>query len=875
MSDSWSGYQRDRTTPPSVKRAERLSRLFISLGGYGTIIAVVTIFVFLLWMVLPLFAAGTMSAPQTVAWTPAPAETPAPIVRMGLDDQNLLTWMLQEDGVLTVRRHASGELVSRTPLFEGAAPTAWAFAPSSDTVAVGFDDGTVRTGRIRFLTKFFEFGELTTHDWQQVKVNEPVAHPNGVAVRTPGRQVRVTSVEQSFIDPAQVSEGSIDALDVGGDEADGYRYVVLSGEELLVLRESVAENLMTGEMVREFSRAVLPYSARSTAVTNVFLSGTGNGVLVLHANGQADRFDIRLGAEPSRVETVRLLPGGARVTAAAYMLGKTSLLIGDSDGNVHVWFPSLAKEVARAGGATEWREVIAADGLVMQRGHVLSSSEGRVTHLAGSRRSRLLAIGHESGTVRVLQVTSEEVIGEVGLGIPNAIRALALSPKENEVIAATDDACHRFSLDVAHPEATMASLFLPVRYEGSPSESHVWQSTGGTDEFEPKLGMWPLVFGTLKATFYCMLIAIPIALLAAIYTSEFLPPASRAPIKSIIEMMAGLPSVVLGFLAALVIAPFVQDRVAPTIMAFLTVPAALVLGARVWQFLPTRTALQLNGLAKVLCLLVTLGVGIVLASILGPWVENMWFGGDLKGWLGGNEGSGIPGTTLLLLPLAVGAVALFVALSLGPRIADLTRRWSTRACATLDIIRLFAVLGLGVLLALLIATLAHSTGFDPRGGFLGSYAARNALIVGFVMGFAVIPIIYTLAEDALSSVPKQLKEGSLGTGASQWQTAWRIVIPTAMSGIFSACMVGLGRAVGETMIVLMAAGNSPILEMNLFSGFRTLAANIAVEMPEAVRGSTHYRTLFLAAFVLFLMTFAINTVAELVRRAFRKRAAQL
>jgi phosphate transport system permease protein len=164
---------------------------------------------------------------------------------------------------------------------------------------------------------------------------------------------------------------------------------------------------------------------------------------------------------------------------------------------------------------------------------------------------------------------------------------------------------------------------------------------------------------------------------------------------------------------------------------------------------------------------------------------------------------------------------------------------------------------------------------DPRGTYVGTYVQRNALVVGFVMGFAIIPIIYTISEDALSTVPQHLRSASLGAGATPWQTAVRVVIPTAMSGLFSAMMIGLGRAVGETMIVLMAAGNTPVLEWNLFNGFRTLSANIAVELPEAVRDSTHYRTLFLAALTLLLMTFVVNTAAELVRLRFRRRAVQL
>jgi len=156
-----------------------------------------------------------------------------------------------------------------------------------------------------------------------------------------------------------------------------------------------------------------------------------------------------------------------------------------------------------------------------------------------------------------------------------------------------------------------------------------------------------------------------------------------------------------------------------------------------------------------------------------------------------------------------------------------------------------------------------------------AFEQRNSLVVGFMMGFAVIPIIFTISEDALSNVPKSIVSGSLALGASRWQTAWYIVLPTAAAGIFSALMIGLGRAVGETMIVLMAAGNTPIMDMNIFNGFRTLSANLAVELPEAVQNSTHYRTLFLAALTLFVMTFILNTVAEVVRIRFRKKSLEL
>lgn len=155
----------------------------------------------------------------------------------------------------------------------------------------------------------------------------------------------------------------------------------------------------------------------------------------------------------------------------------------------------------------------------------------------------------------------------------------------------------------------------------------------------------------------------------------------------------------------------------------------------------------------------------------------------------------------------------------------------------------------------------HGIGFDQR----------NALVVGFAMGFAVIPTIFTIAEDAIFSVPKHLSDGSLALGATQWQTLIYVVLLTASPGIFSAIMMGVGRAVGETMIVLMATGNTPVMDWNILEGMRTLSATIAVEMPESEVGSSHYRLLFLAALILLVFTFVVNSVAEWVRQRLREK----
>ena len=243
---------------------------------------------------------------------------------------------------------------------------------------------------------------------------------------------------------------------------------------------------------------------------------------------------------------------------------------------------------------------------------------------------------------------------------------------------------------------------------------------------------------------------------------------------------------------------------------------------------------------------------------------------------------------MLLAPLVALVLAWLTLERIHPRLRRRFPDWPRRAWTLVDLGSFLSGVA-GVLLISWLAGLGlEALGFDPRGqvpanldgtkfalGIVGTYVPRNALVVGFVMGFAIIPLIYTIADDALSTVPEHLRSASLGAGATPWQTAMRVVVPTAMSGLFSAVMIGLGRAVGETMIVLMAAGNTPIMDWNIFNGFQTLSALIAQEMPEAVRNSTHYRVLFVAALTLFGLTFLVNTVAEIVRLRFRRRAYEL
>src|SRR5262249_4088171 len=153
------------------------------------------------------------------------------------------------------------------------------------------------------------------------------------------------------------------------------------------------------------------------------------------------------------------------------------------------------------------------------------------------------------------------------------VQGLAIAPKDDGLIALTPAGVSHWDLNQGHPETTVRSLFRPVWYEGYEKPAHVWQSSG-SDEVEPKLGLWAVIFGTLKATLYSLLIGVPLALMAAVYTSEFMQPRAKQIVKPTIETMASLPSVVLGFLAALVVAPFVSRNLSAVLAGFFTIPGA-------------------------------------------------------------------------------------------------------------------------------------------------------------------------------------------------------------------------------------------------------------------------------------------------------------
>lgn len=877
---TFTGRSRERRTKWSVRLVDRFASTLITVGGIGTIVAVSAVCVYLVWMTLPLFGPASLAPPRPIPTSPFDS---APVL-LRIADSDQIGWALSADGRLTSFRPTTGDRFGQQELGRvGPKLTAFAGGLGEDALAVGDDRGSVRLGVVRFSSSFIDAGSDEANEFRGLKPGKAAADSGGVVSRSrQGQLVRESVVAEFGGEPIEISPGNA-ILRLDRVDADAGPVLLAwsdDGKARLATVERT-EDLFTGESAFAPGTITdLPINgAPSGPPLSVVLGPRASESILVWPDGTALRFDTRDRANPRLLERADFTGDSRAITRVASMVGRLTLLVGDDRGNVSAWFP------ARREVGTAVREEEDSDATRLVRGHDFGDGPAAVAEIAPSSRSRVAAVGYVDGTVRLYDVTTESKLCEARL--PEGVEAtgsmsLFLPPAEGAtaLYAASGGALCRAALDAGYPEAGFRAFFRPVWYESYPGPRHVWQTSSGTNASEPKLGMVPLVFGTLKATFYSMLFGVPLALLAALYTSEFLSSRMRSRVKPVIEIMASLPSVVLGFIAAIVFAPVVEAWLPSVIAGGLTVPLTLLAAAHVWQLAPVSGIARWDRLRLPFAGLALLG-GFGLAAVLGPLLERFLFAGNVKLWLNGQIGSGAGAWILLLLPVCGVAVALAMGRWLNPLITEASARWTRRRFVTIDLGRFVGAVAATLAVAAILSSLLGGLDgllpidLDPRGSYVGTYVQRNALVVGFVMGFAIIPIIYTLADDALHAVPEALRSASLGAGATPWQTALRVVIPTAMSGLFSAVMVGLGRAVGETMIVLMAAGNTPIMELNIFNGFQTLSAAIATEMPEAVRGSTHFRTLFLAALVLFGLTFIVNTVAELVRLRFRRRMVQL
>ncbi len=850
---SWS-----RKPRKSVLLQDVFARRLITLSGIGGIVAVSMVGLFLVWVVLPLLLPTRMGEGRDL---PVVAEAESgsrvSILAQAIDNYGSMSWNLMSEGFFLVQDLDTGNILDRIPVDEGRLPTSWAFAGPEGKCAFGFSDGSVMLAEVVFITEFMADQDLP-EKYHDLEIGARRPWKNGSLERTPENQLRFQVLTFTREDVLTLGSSPIHLLDLSRTSS-GFALAALDSSGIFHYRQlTLKTNMLTGKVRVRSRGGELDLSRTEGPFENLMLNDTGDLALLITRDGTSLLLQ-KTGSKFAVAGTVDLTPEtGSMVTSLTFLTGKVSLVVGDSDGGVTVWFA-----IRGTGG----------DPARMEPAHHLEPGGSAVTALGASYRSRMLAAGYADGSVKVFHVTSGRKLGEVRLAAGTVLQ-VTLAPREDMVTATGSEGSALWRLDAPHADISPGLLFRPVWYEGYPGPAYVWQSSAASDSFEPKMSLMPLIFGTLKATFYSLLFGLPLAVLAAIYTSEFLDKKTRSRVKPVIEIMASLPSVVLGFLAALVMAPIVE-RVAVEILAVILLsPFCVLLGAHLWQLLPREMAARLDSY-RPFAVLGTLIVGAWVGWQFGPLVETIGFAGNFKGWLDGRMGSGISGWVVLLLV----PCGLFVSWFNGRYGQGFVRNrdanWGRTSLALLDLGRFLASTVLAIAIAFFLGWMLESSGWDPRGSVFGTYVQRNALVVGIAMGFAIIPLIYTISEDALTSVPDHLRAASLGAGATPWQTAILVVIPPAMSGLFSAAMIGLGRAVGETMIVLMAAGNTPIMEMNIFNGFRTLSANLAVELPEAVQNSTHYRTLFLAALTLFVMTFILNTVAEGVRLHFRRKTSRL
>jgi len=722
-----------------VRRGRRvvnaLTTRIVQLGGAGVIAAITLIFLYLLWVVAPIFQSATIETGQHYT---LPAAQALLIETNESDDVGL---RIAADGSTVFFDLSSGAIISERSIGRSL-KTVHALTGQTGVYAV-----IDTAGNISFLQALY-----------------PISFVDDRRVVTP-------RLEFLFDDDWIALGGGAD-IDAFDAHYSGQQVLIatLSGTSLNIALFREVESGYPLELPRETRMTV------SRDYQTLMFGPRAQWLYLVDDGGAVELLDLARPMAPQIQFAGRLTTAGARINAIAPLLGRYSLMVADDRNLVTQWFLVRGER---------------GYGLTPIRSFKLSAPARQI--IPEPRRKGFAVIDHDNALTLFHATANRRLAshplqaGEVG--------AASIAPRAGRLLTAgPDGSVQGYRLDNEHPEISWSSLWSKVWYEGYPEPVYSWQSSSADNDFEPKFSLTPLLFGTLKGAFYALLFAVPVAIMGALYTAFFMAPAMRRIVKPGIEMMAALPTVILGFLAGLWLAPLIEANLAAVLAIMLVMPAGIMTMAWVWSRIPDQLSARFAGWQGLIALPVIVGT-VWLAFALGPWIEILVFGGSTQGWI--LENLGLP------------------------------------------------------------------------------YDQRNALVVGMAMGLAVIPTIFSIAEDAIYGVPTHLINGSLALGATPWQTLTRVVLLTASPGIFSAVMIGLGRAVGETMIVLMATGNTPIMDMNIFEGMRTFAANIAVELPEAAVDSSHYRILFLAAMVLFLITFLFNTVAEVVRQRLRTRYGNL
>jgi len=728
-----------------------VARYLIGFGGVSVIFAIVLIFFYLLYIVFPIFVPADMKPLASYA---ASTNTDGKTVHLAVEEQNVVGLRVTGNGRMIFFKVADGKTVKEVNVAGRKHPSTFIAGDIKDDLAFGFTDGSAIVVRHKY----------------DITYPENVKHVEPVVEYPLGEKTIQVDPRHKPLKRLAVATGEERNTILALTEDNRLLMVTLAKTESLLSLDEEAPAEIT------VTRSNLP---TIDGVDKLLLDPEQRTAYVVEQGGNITAFNISDPELPVVIERIPLVSDGARISSIGFLTGGISLLVGGTDGSITQWFPVRKDGQQRLTRIRQFK----------------TGTQSAITDIATEQRRKGFVSVAADGKVAIYHSTARRtLVSETVSDKP--LDVVAISPRA-DLLLAEDQAgeIHSFAVHNEHPEVSWSVLWDKVWYESYDHPDYTWQSSSASNDFEPKFSLVPLVFGTLKGAFYAMLFAIPLAIFGAIYTAYFMAPKMRAYVKPTIEIMEALPTVILGFLAGLWLAPFVENRLPAIFSMLLLLPLGTLLVAYAWHRLPKKyTSLVPDGWQAALLVPVLVLIGLLSVG-MSDGIEHLLFGGDMRHWLS-------------------------------------------------------SVWGL-------------------------SYDQRNSLVVGIAMGVAVIPTIFSIAEDAIFSVPKHLTFGSLALGATFWQTLTRVVLLTASPGIFSAVMIGLGRAVGETMIVLMATGNTPVMDFSIFQGMRTLSANIAVEMPESEVNSTHFRILFLAALVLFLFTFLFNTVAEIVRQRLRQRYSSL
>ena len=738
---------------------DHVARHAVGIGGISVIVAIILIFVYLLYVVIPMFEGAEI---RKVASYTLPGQDKALFYAM--EEQAEIGMQVDQDGNVLFFKTKNGEPGKQfqLPLPADTEITSLAQAdPAKGILGVGLSNGQAL---------------LFRHKYR-------ISYPNGqqsVSAGAPLQALITPEIVYPYgTEPIVVDEESspLITLAVQADEEQMTLAAVTADKRILLNHQVKEESLLEDTVRWETTRTEFPHPIEP--VTFLLLDKQQRDLYVARQSGDISFYDISDREDgPVLIQHLSLLEGRNLLTSLSFLAGDISLLAGTSDGRVSQWFP-----VRDSGGKRILTKIREFDDFSMP-----------VNTITPEQSRKGFAAVDTTGQVGIFHSTAQRTLLVEPVS-DQGIKRISLGPRADAMLLQDDAQLHFYHIQNEYPEISWSALWGKVWYESYTEPEYIWQSSSASNDFEPKLSLIPISFGTLKAAFYAMLIAVPLSIMGAIFTAHFMSPRMRQVVKPTIEIMEALPTVILGFLAGLWLAPFIEGHLPGVFTLLLILPFGLFFAAWSWHMLPASFRHRVPEGWEAALLLPVVIVLVYVSVQISPVIESVLFGGDMRIWM------------------------------------------------------------------------SKELGID--------YDQRNSVVVGLAMGFAVIPTIFSITEDAIFAVPKHLVQGSLALGATPWQTMMRVVILTASPGIFSAVMIGLGRAVGETMIVLMATGNTPVMDFSIFQGMRTLSANIAVEMPESEVGSTHYRVLFLAALVLFTFTFVFNTVAEIVRQRLRKRYSSL